>query len=190
MQSVLRRRPVLLALAVVVTALVAACGGSSGGNGSSSTSSASASNASASTGYGGYGASASSTSSAPASAANGATVKLARTSKGRILVSSRGFTLYMFTADRPRTDRCVKVSGCTSAWPPLTVKTRATAGSGVNRSLLGTIKLPGGRHQVTYAGRPLYGYTGDGSPASTGYIGASSFGGSWFGMNAAGRIVR
>jgi predicted lipoprotein with Yx(FWY)xxD motif len=179
-----------LVLAVAVAALVAACGGSSGGNGSSSGSNGSASNVGASTGYGSYGASASSSSSTTASAASNATVKLARTAKGRLLVNSRGFTLYMFTADRRQTDRCVKVRGCTAPWPPLTVKTRATAGSGLSRSLLATIKLPNGRHQVTYAGRPLYGYTGDGSPASTGYIGITSFGGTWLGVNAAGKPVR
>jgi predicted lipoprotein with Yx(FWY)xxD motif len=132
----------------------------------------------------------SSSASTTASAASGATVKLVHTSKGKILANSRGFTLYMFTADRRNSDRCVKKSGCTSIWPPLTVKGRPTAGTGVRRSLLGTIRLAGGRHQVTYAGHPLYRYSADGGPARTSYIGVSEFGGRWFGVNAAGKPVR
>lgn len=128
--------------------------------------------------------------STTASAASGATVKLIHTSAGKILANSRGFTLYMFTADRRNSDRCIKRRGCASVWPPLTVKGRPIAGSGLRRSLLGTIRLPGGRHQVTYGGHPLYRYTGDGSPARTDYIGATSFGGRWLGVNAAGKAVR
>jgi predicted lipoprotein with Yx(FWY)xxD motif len=159
MGSTLRRRPILLILAVGITALLA-----------------------------GY--ASSSSASTTASAASAATVRLIHTSKGKILGSARGFTLYMFTADRRNSDRCVKKSGCTSIWPPLTVKGRPTAGTGLRRSLLGTIRLPGGRHQVTYAGHPLYRYSGDSGPARTFYIGASQFGGRWFALNAAGKEVR
>lgn len=128
-------------------------------------------------------------STSQASIARAATVRLARTSKGKILVSSRGFTLYMFTADRRNRDRCVKVSGCTGIWPPLTVRTRPSAGIGVRRSLLGTIRLPNGRKQVTYNGHPLYLYTGDSAPRSTDYVGFSEFGGRWYAVNAGGRAV-
>lgn len=129
-------------------------------------------------------------SSAQATVARAATVRLARTSKGKILVNSRGFTLYMFTADRRNRDHCVKVSGCTRIWPPLTVRTRPTAGIGVKRSLLGTIRLPNGHKQVTYNGHPLYGYTGDSAPRSIYYIGFSEFGGRWYAVNAGGHAVR
>ena len=134
--------------------------------------------------------SATSSASTTASAATAATVRLIHTSKGKILGSTRGFTLYMFTADRRNSDRCIKKSGCTSIWSPYTVKGRPTAGTGIRRSLLGTIRLPSGRHQVTYAGHPLYRYSGDSGPASTFYIGASQFGGRWFALNAAGKEVR
>lgn len=138
----------------------------------------------------GYAGSASISTAATASTASGATVRLIHTSVGKILASTRGFTLYMFTADRRNSDRCVKKSGCTSVWPPYTVKGRPTAGPGVSRSRLGTIRLPNGRHQVTYAGHPLYRYTGDSSPGSTYYIGVKAFGGTWLALNAAGHSVR
>lgn len=124
-----------------------------------------------------------------ATAASGATVSLAGTSAGKILVNSRGFTLYLFTADRRNRDNCVKKSGCTTAWPPLTVTGRPHAGSGVKASLLGTITLPNGHHQVTYNGHPLYRYAGDSRARQTYYIGVSAYGGRWYGVNAAGGAV-
>jgi predicted lipoprotein with Yx(FWY)xxD motif len=81
------------------------------------------------------------------------------------------------------------VSGCVASWPPLTVSGKPTAGAGVSKSLLGTIKLADGHEQVTYAGHPLYRYTGDGSPGTTSYIGVTSFGGTWLAVNAAGKPV-
>lgn len=124
-----------------------------------------------------------------AHAARSATVKLAHTSAGTILVTGSGFTLYEFTADKRNRDHCMKVSGCTSVWPPLTVSGHPTAGSGVRRSLLGTISIGHGHHQVTYAGHPLYRYTGDSTRGDTSYIGANEFGGFWYGLTAKGHAV-
>jgi hypothetical protein len=44
--------------------------------------------------------------------------------------------------------------------------------------------------QVTYAGHPLYTYSGDGFKGSTDYIGISEFGGVWTGLRASGAMVR
>jgi|SRR5579884_16756 len=125
--------------------------------------------------------------SSTAQAARGATVRLAKTSAGRMLVNSHGFTLYMFTSDGRNRDHCVKVSGCTGVWP-LLMSRHPTAGPGVNRHLLGTIRVSGGR-QVTYAGHPLYTYVGDSGPGDTGYIGFPQFGGTWYGVSASGHAV-
>lgn len=119
----------------------------------------------------------------------GPTVKLAHTSDGTILVTGSGFTLYLFTADKHNSDRCVMVSGCATAWPPLTVTGKPTAGAGVKASMLGTIAISGGKHQVTYDGHPLYRFTEDSSPGATGYIGQSSFGGTWDAVSASGAAV-
>lgn len=184
------RRPAIMGLAVASAAIVAACGGSaqasqnSGGSGGTTSSSSGYGG-----GYGAYGSSSSSSSSSTAVAASTASVRLIKTSKGKILANRRGFTLYMFTADRRNVDRCVKKSGCVAVWPPYTVSGTPTAGTGVQRSLLRTIRLANGKHQVTYAGHPLYRYTGDSGPAATSYIGISSFGGTWYGVNASGHAV-
>ncbi len=123
-------------------------------------------------------------------AAGNSTVKLASTSIGKILVTGKGFTVYTFSADRHNTDVCVKKSGCTMTWPPVTTKTKAIAGPGLKASLLGTIKLTNGSRQLTYAGHPLYRYSFDSSRAATDYVGAQQFGGHWDALNAAGHAVK
>lgn len=121
-------------------------------------------------------------------AAGGAMIGLRKTRLGTLLVNSRGFTLYAFSTDRARKDTCVARKGCTGIWPLVTTRGKPRAGHGVKRSLLGTIKVRG-RTQVTYAGHPLYTYTGDGAPGSTSYVGVRQFGGVWRGLRASGRLV-
>ncbi|MGO9490440.1 MAG: hypothetical protein ACLQBB_15625 [Solirubrobacteraceae bacterium] len=119
-----------------------------------------------------------------------AKVELHRTRLGEILSSSTGFTLYLFTRDRRDKDSCVSLSGCSRAWPALTTSGKPTSGAGVKSSLLSTIKLRGGDAQVTYAGHPLYLYSGDSGPGETGYVGVNAFGGDWEAVNSAGSAVR
>ena len=124
-----------------------------------------------------------------AHAGRAASVQLRKTSLGKILVDSSGFTLYEFTRDSHNKDTCVKVSGCSTVWPALMTHGNPTAGAGVKASLLSTIKLPGGARQVTYAGHPLYGYAEATERAETSYVGVSHFGGRWEAVNAAGGAV-
>ena len=51
-------------------------------------------------------------------------------------------------------------------------------------------KIPGGKTQVTYAGHPLYLYSGDSGPGETSYVGESMFSGRWYALNASGGAVR
>lgn len=126
---------------------------------------------------------------ATTSAAKRPTVRLEHTNLGMILVDSGGYTLYLFTRDRRNTDRCTKVSGCLGVWPALTTAERPVAAAGVKASLLGTIKFQGMQRQVTYAGHPLYRYSGDFAPRSTSYVGAYEYGGTWYAVNAAGKAA-
>jgi predicted lipoprotein with Yx(FWY)xxD motif len=85
-------------------------------------------------------------------------VSTAKTAKlGTFLVS--GKTLY--TLSKPNcTGKCLKF------WPPLLLPagaTKATAGAGVNASMLGTKKV-GTSLQVTYGGKPLYWFSKDKGP--------------------------
>jgi predicted lipoprotein with Yx(FWY)xxD motif len=58
-------------------------------------------------------------------------------SVGKVLVDSRGQTLYLFQLDTPATSRCT--GACALAWPPLHATGTPTAGTGLNASRLGTI---------------------------------------------------
>jgi predicted lipoprotein with Yx(FWY)xxD motif len=67
--------------------------------------------------------------------------------------------------------------------------TAATAGSGVNASMLGTVKSADGELYPTYAGWPLYEYTGDPGPGHANGQGIVSFGGTWETLTPAGTPV-
>jgi predicted lipoprotein with Yx(FWY)xxD motif len=122
-------------------------------------------------------------------ASSAAKVSLRKTSVGMILVNSKGFTVYVFAKDSKNKDACVKISGCTAIWPPLTTAAKPIAGSGVRASLLGTIPYKGTLKQVTYAGHPLYTYSADSGPGSTSYVNQKAFGARWPAINAAGKEV-
>jgi predicted lipoprotein with Yx(FWY)xxD motif len=79
---------------------------------------------------------------------------------GTILVSGR--TLYTL---QPSKVACT--AACLKVWPQLLLPkgvTKATAGAGVSAAKLGTVKVAGGRLQVTYSHKALYLYTGDKAP--------------------------
>jgi predicted lipoprotein with Yx(FWY)xxD motif len=114
-----------------------------------------------------------------------ATVQMRHTSLGSILISSSGRTLYEFTRDHAGKSSCAAISGCSEVWPSLKASGRPTAGPGVKASLLSS---HGG--QVTYAGHPLYTYSGDSGPRETFYVGAKQFGGTWYAINASGHTVK
>jgi predicted lipoprotein with Yx(FWY)xxD motif len=77
---------------------------------------------------------------------------LKTTAYGTILVS--GKTVYTLKPSKtPCTAKCLKT------WPQVLLAkgtTKATAGHGVSAAKLGTLKVAGGRLQVTYAGQALY----------------------------------
>ncbi len=119
-----------------------------------------------------------------------AKVELRHTRIGTILTTSSGFTLYEFTRDHGSSDSCAKIANCLGSWPALQSTGRPTAGSGVHSSMLSTTTIPGGRKQVTYAGRPLYLYAGDTGPAETDYVGERAFGGNWDALSASGHAIK
>jgi predicted lipoprotein with Yx(FWY)xxD motif len=123
-------------------------------------------------------------------AAKVAKVQLRHTELGKILVNASGFTLYRFTHDPRNKDTCMTVENCKEIWPPLLTSGRPIAGSGVKSSLLSSIRLPNGRRQVTYAGHPLYMYAPASERGETSYVGFSSYGGTWYAVNAAGKYVK
>ena len=154
-----RRFLVLAALAALAAAL-AACGGASA--------------------YGG-----STNAVAGASVARkGAVVKLRKTTFGKVLVDARGRTLYLYTPDTKNTSACY--GQCASFWPPLLSSGKPRAARGLKASLLGTTVRKDGKHQVTYAGHPLYLFANDAKP---GQVNGQGVQGVWWVVNAAGRKV-
>jgi predicted lipoprotein with Yx(FWY)xxD motif len=108
-----------------------------------------------------------------ASLTTGTKVTLHSTSKGKVLATSRGRTLYLSTADGKNKSHCT--GSCASIWPPLKTKGKPVAGAGVHQSLLGTAKLAGGKLMVTYNKHPLYTYTGDSAAGQANGEGVNGF---------------
>ena len=156
---------------------VAGCGGSSGGHKSAYGAVAPA--------KAGYSAPASATPAATAS--NAASITLAHSKLGPILVDSKGETLYLFQADTGTASTCS--GACASVWPPVTSNGAPVAGKGVSASKLGTTKRSDGTTEVTYNGHPLYTYVGDSSPGQTTGEGIQGFGAEWDVLSAAGNKV-
>jgi predicted lipoprotein with Yx(FWY)xxD motif len=119
-----------------------------------------------------------------------ATLTVRSSTYGKILFDGRGFVLYGFTKDPRRRSACF--GGCATAWPPYLVKKAKNlkVGAGLKASLIGTTKRPGGKLQVTYAGRPLYYYEGDKSPGQILCQNVSEFGGLWLVVRPSGQLVR
>jgi predicted lipoprotein with Yx(FWY)xxD motif len=123
-------------------------------------------------------------SAAPAKARTGAKIKLRSTKLGRVLVDSRGRTLYRFMKDTGRRSHCSGL--CASNWPAVTTKGLPRGGSGVSTRQLGTTRRSGGVRQVTYHGHPLYTFVGDSRAGQTNGQGVSAFGARWYAVTASG----
>jgi predicted lipoprotein with Yx(FWY)xxD motif len=117
--------------------------------------------------------------------AGGARVNVARSPLGRILVDSKGITLYDFPPDRGTMSVCY--GACAALWPPLITKAKPVAGPGVRASLLGTTRRKDGKLEVTYNGHPLYYFVSDRKPGQTTGQGVNQFGSPWWVLSPAGK---
>ncbi len=150
------------AAAALSTATIAACGG-----GSSSTTAAS--NPESTTG-------------------SAATFGVASNSAlGKILVDSKGRTLYLFKKDAGTKSTCA--GACATSWPPLRASGKPLAGTGLSTSAVGTTARADGKPQVTYNGHPLYLFQGDSAPGQTNGDGISAFGAAWYAVSPGGNQV-
>jgi predicted lipoprotein with Yx(FWY)xxD motif len=116
-----------------------------------------------------------------------ASLRVAKSSLGSILVNPSGRTLYLFKADSGTMSACT--GACAAAWPPLLVNGAPSAGTGLNASKLGTITRSGGNRQVTYNGHPLYLFIKDTKPGQTTGQGVTAFGAAWFAVSPAGEQI-
>ena len=111
------------------------------------------------------------------------TVQIAESALGPILVDENGFTLYLLDTDTATTISCT--AECATTWPPVTVDGAPVAGPGVDPSLLATLATATAE-QVTYAGHPLYRFSGDQAAGQTNGFGV---GGIWWVLAADGTKV-
>ena len=124
-------------------------------------------------------------------ATNTATVITTEHTKfGTVLVTGAGESLYTFSGDEfpfaatglqlNCTGLNVAASGtpCTTAWPPLTASS-VIAKNGVRQRELGTVTRDGVT-QVTYFGKPLYGFVADKAANDVNGEDVSAFDGNWF----------
>lgn len=163
--------PARVAVPLVLLALGAGIGacGSSGGGGSG----------------GGYGAAPSQPATTTPTGA--ATVKVAQTKLGPVLVGAGGRTLYLFDKDNGTSSQC---SGrCAQVWPPALSTGAPKALGGAAKGMLGVTKRADGQEQITYAGHPLYGYAGDDAAGQTTGQGLDQFGAEWYVVSPGGTKV-
>jgi predicted lipoprotein with Yx(FWY)xxD motif len=113
-----------------------------------------------------------------------ATVGVASTGLGKILVDSQGRTLYLFKKDSGTKSACN--GACASAWPPVRANGKPTVGGGANASMIGTTARSDGAAQVTYNGHPAYTFVMDKKPGDTNGQGVTAFGATWFALSPAG----
>jgi predicted lipoprotein with Yx(FWY)xxD motif len=116
-----------------------------------------------------------------------ATIGVASTGLGKILVDSQGRTVYLFKKDTGTRSTCF--GECANDWPPVRVTGKPTAGSGAAASMLGTTKRSDGKPQVTYDGHPLYLFEGDNATGDTNGQGITAFGAAWYAVTPAGSQV-
>lgn len=111
---------------------------------------------------------------------------------GTVLVNGNGRTLYVLASEKGGNVTCTASGGCTTVWPPLVLPSgmsQGIAGTGVQASLLGTVKDSAGNVRVTYGGWPLYTFTEDtGSGTAKGQGLTDSFG-TWWVLSASGNPV-
>jgi predicted lipoprotein with Yx(FWY)xxD motif len=117
-------------------------------------------------------------------------MRIGSTIVGPLLVNKSGRTIYMFTRDKRRKDKCRKIKGCEKDWPAVTTTGKPVAGPGVKKSLLGTIPYKGKQRELTYKGYPLHTYRYDTSKESVINIGLVQYGGSWYALNAKGGLIK
>ncbi|MFI1397745.1 hypothetical protein [Streptomyces sp. NPDC020681] len=118
----------------------------------------------------------------PAAAAS---VKIADSPLGKILVDESGRTLYGFTKDKSGTSNCD--TDCIAVWPALTSAKDVTAGAGAQAALLKETKLAEGAEQAVYGDWPLYYYVGD---ATAGDVNGQGLDGEWFVVAADGKLIK
>jgi predicted lipoprotein with Yx(FWY)xxD motif len=160
-----RTKPITLLIAFSALALVALVVAGCGGGGDQATAS-----------------------SGGSSAAGGSTIGVTDIGGlGKVLVDSKGRTVYLFEKDTGPKSTCF--GACATEWPPVTTTGKPSGGDRVTASMLGTTKRSDGTTQVTYGGHPLYLFEADKKPGDATGQNVDAFGAEWFVLSSAGHKV-
>lgn len=103
---------------------------------------------------------------------------------GLVLADSEGHVLYAFDGDSGGNSSCY--GACAKAWPPLLTEGPPQPANGAAPGRLGTTERKDGATQVTYAGHPLYTYSGDSKPGEASGNGTTAFGAAWHALKGNG----
>jgi predicted lipoprotein with Yx(FWY)xxD motif len=104
---------------------------------------------------------------------------------GTVIVNGRGFAVYRFDKDTTKPSKSNCEGECVKTWVPV-FATERTMVSELDAGLLGTVTRSDGSAQVTYAGSPLYTFTGDRAP---GRVSGQGKGGTWWAVAPDGKKV-
>jgi predicted lipoprotein with Yx(FWY)xxD motif len=102
----------------------------------------------------------------------------------KVVTNQDGMTLYRFDKDtaQPPVSNCNEA--CAKQWPPLLVEGKELTFTGIDQSMIGTIKRKDGTKQVTINKWPVYTFSRDSSPGdATG----QGMGGTWFAVTPDGK---
>jgi predicted lipoprotein with Yx(FWY)xxD motif len=122
----------------------------------------------------------------PAGTAGGGTAAhglgVGQTSLGKVLVDSRGMTLYTLSADAQDTSTCN--TQCLQFWPAV-----SPAKAGALSVTTGKTATPDGTAIATVAGHPVYTFSQDQQPGDVNGEGINEFGGVWYAVSPSGQPV-
>ena len=120
--------------------------------------------------------------------ASGDALGVATTTLGPVLVDSRGFTVYLLTADTKGHSTCS--AQCLQYWPlvPARAGTGTAPAQGISTALA-TTKATSGASMVTAGGWPLYTFVKDTAPGQVAGEGIKTFGGTWYAVSPSGTPV-
>ena len=119
--------------------------------------------------------------------ASGTSLTTEKAKAGKVVATTSGRAVYMFSLDTSSESKCT--GRCANAWPPLTGSASVAKNSGLNASLLGSVKRSGGQTQVTYNHHPLYIDSADKAHTTKGE-GQGAFGGHWNLVSPRGAAVK
>ncbi|MEU5876155.1 SCO0930 family lipoprotein [Spirillospora sp. NPDC047279] len=114
----------------------------------------------------------------PAAAPQATALEVASVTKiGKVVTDAEGRTLYRFDKDTARPPASTCLDACATTWPPVMAGQENVQVNGVDETLVGKVRRPDGKWQVTLGGWPLYRYAKD---QSAGDAKGQGVGGTWY----------